>query len=133
MRRKKLFMRYSREEQERWYRRGEVGNSQAVPPLDIYEGDGMLHIEVELPGFDPNEISVSVEGDRVIIEGFKTDNSMEAGDHIVHFHLMERYLGPFRRQLRLSPAPDPEGIEASYKNGVLIVTLRFPTSEIEEE
>jgi HSP20 family protein len=120
-------------ERDRWYRQEDVGNSQAVPPLDIYEGDGMLHIEVELPGVDPEEISISVEGERVIIEGFKTDASMEAGDHIIHFHLMERYLGPFKRQLRLSPIPDPQGIEATYKNGVLTITLRFPDDESEEE
>ncbi len=126
-------MEYSREEEIRWYRREEVGNSQAVPPLDIYEGDGMLHIEVELPGVDPEEITVSVDGERVVIEGFKTDNSMEAGDHIVHFHLMERYLGPFRRQLRLSPPPDPQSVDVNYRNGVLTVTIRFPTTTVEEE
>jgi HSP20 family protein len=108
-----------------WYRKEEMGNSQASPPLDIYEGDGMLHIEVELPGVDPDEISVSVEGDRVIIEGFKTDNSMEEGDHIIHFHLMERYLGPFRRKLMLSPPPDPHGMEVNYRNGVLTIDLKL--------
>ena len=109
-----------------------MGNSQAVPPLDIYEGDGMLHIEVELPGVDPKEITVSVEGDRVIIEGFKTDSSMEEGDHIIHFHLMERYLGPFRRQLKLSPAPDPEGIKVNYNNGVLTIDLVLSVNTEEE-
>ncbi len=126
-------MRYKEDEDIRWYRREGVGNSQAVPPLDIYEGDGMLHIEVELPGVEPQEVTVSVDGDRVIIEGFKTDSSMEAGDHIVHFHLMERYLGPFRRQLRLSPLPDPEKIEVNYKNGVLTINLRFSTTTDKEE
>ncbi len=115
-----------RSEDRGWYRQEDVGSSQVSPPLDIYESDGMLHIEVELPGIDPEEITVSVEGDRVVIEGFKTDLSMESGEHIIHFHLMERYLGPFRRQLRLSPPPDPEGIEATYKNGVLTITLKFP-------
>ncbi len=127
-------MEYSEKERDsRWCRRGEVGNSQVLPPIDVYEGDGMLHIEVELPGVDPEEVSVSVDGERLIIKGFKTDSSMEEGDHIIHFHLMERYLGPFRRQLRLSPPPDPQGIEAHYKNGVLTINLRFADTAGEEE
>ncbi len=126
-------MMYREDEEIRWYRRDGVGDSQAAPPLDIYEGNGMLHIEVELPGVEPSEVTVSVDGDRVVIEGFKTDGSMEAGDHIVHFHLMERYLGPFRRQLRLSPPPDPEGIEVNYKNGVLTINLRFPKTAHKED
>lgn len=96
------------------------------PQADVYETREALRVKVELAGVRPDSIQVELSGDgrTLSIRGVREDERTEAVDRIL-FHQMEIYLGPFERVLVLPPGAevDRDGVQASYKDGFLLVTL----------
>jgi HSP20 family protein len=96
------------------------------PQADIYETREALKVKVELAGVRPDSIHVELSGDgrALSIRGVREDEPAEAVDRIL-FHQMEIYLGPFERVLTLPSGADVdrESVEASYRQGFLLVTL----------
>ena len=88
------------------------------PAVDISQDNASLVIEVDLPGLDPDEIDVEIEGDVLHIGG-------TAGTVRPHgaAYVTERKSGRFQRNLRLPEGADPSQIDARYDNGVLTVTV----------
>lgn len=91
-----------------------------MPPADLYLQGGRWVVRVELPEIDPGEVSLSVVGNRLWIqgerkppEGFKPEESI--------FH--ECPFGPFERVVTLPAAVSEDEIQARYDRGVLYVTL----------
>ena len=101
-----------------------IGESD-TPLLDIYEESGAVVIEADLPGIRPDNVSVRLSNNQVIIEGRRGGRGEEqnAGDYL----RMERCIEDFRRIIPLPIAVDPQRAEAVYRQGVLI--LRFPRIE----
>jgi HSP20 family protein len=77
-----------------------------------------LRVSAELPGLDPKDVEILVEGDVLTIRGEKKS---ETEDKDRHFS--ERYYGRFERSLRLPFEVEDDKAEATFKNGVLTVTL----------
>jgi HSP20 family protein len=73
---------------------------------------------------DPKDISISLSNDYVTIKGEKKQEREEKDEN---YHLIERSYGSFTRSVRLSKEVQGDKITASFKNGVLKVTL--PKSE----
>lgn len=94
-----------------------------TPPVDLYREDGRWVVRVEMPGVNPNDVSVSVVDDRLIIRGErKLSEALKSEYCILH----ECSTGPFERIISLS-APIPEDqIKARYRQGILFVT--FPVT-----
>lgn len=96
------------------------------PQADVYETREAIKVKVELAGVRPESIQVELGGDgqAVTIRGVREDERNEAVDRIL-FHQMEIYLGPFERILPLPPGADldRDAVQASYRNGFLVVTL----------
>ena len=92
-------------------------------PIDVYRHGESYVVKVDLPGFDPAEIDLSVEKDVLSIRVERHWQPAE-GDDVV---AVERTHGEFFRQLFLGSGLDHERIDASYDNGVLNVTI--PMSE----
>ena len=93
-----------------------------VPPVDIYEADGMLVLKAELPDMKREDIDVSVENNTLTLRGErKLDNEIKQES----FHRVERAYGSFVRTFSLPPTVNPGAIGAEYKNGVLTVKLPF--------
>lgn len=95
-----------------------------VPPVDIFEEAEGLRIAAEIPGVRPEDISISLEGNLLTIHGVK---QMQAEEKTERVHRYERTYGSFERTFTLPASVDAQGIQASYDNGVLTVTL--PKSE----
>lgn len=94
------------------------------PPINVSEDTQGLYVRAELPGINPADVEISVEGSTITLRGEKKPT--EAGEN-VNFHRRERDHGRFRRVLNLPTRFDPDAVEATFKNGVL--TVRLPKAK----
>lgn len=90
------------------------------PPTDIFETEDSVLVLMECPGMEEEDVEVTFDGDKLVITGEKKRKPDESG---VCCYCIERGFGRFRRAFELSVPIDPEGITASYKRGILRVTL----------
>ena len=91
-----------------------------TPVLDVTEGKDAITVKAELPGVEPKEIAVSLEGDLLTIKGEKEQKKEEKDERQ---HRVERSWGAFMRSVRL-PAPVDSGkVSAAFKDGVVTITL----------
>jgi HSP20 family protein len=101
-----------------------------MPNADILETDEYLILKVELPGVEPDMLSLSVHGGNVIIQGEKGRPEFE-GD--AEFLAAERIFGSFRRVVNLGVPVNTRQAEASLNNGLLRVTFpKVPNRRGEE-
>ncbi len=91
-------------------------------PLDVYETQDAVILRAALPGVQPNEVEISVEGNTVAIRG-ETKAPAEEGTYL----LQEQRYGPFQRSVELDVPIQPDKAEASFKDGIL--TLSIPKAE----
>ena len=94
--------------------------------MKIFRDDtkGDFVVKAELPGIDPKDIDISLSEGVLTIRGEKRQEKEEKDEG---YHLVERSYGSFTRSIRLPREVQNEKINASYKNGVLKITL--PKSE----
>lgn len=90
------------------------------PQVDVTENDKEIKVAAELPGLDEKDIEVSLSGDMLTISGEK---KAEKEDKRENYYRMERSYGSFQRSVALPVEVDTEKVEATFKNGVLQVTL----------
>ncbi|MEJ5366001.1 MAG: Hsp20/alpha crystallin family protein [Desulfosoma sp.] len=90
------------------------------PPLNVSEDKDNLYVRAELPGINPGDIEISVEGDTLTLRGER--KSAEVGEN-VSYHRREREFGRFRRSLTLPTRINTDKVEAVFKNGILRITL----------
>ena len=96
------------------------GTTQWTPAADIFEAENELVVNLDLPGVDPKMIDIRVENNVLSIRG---ERQFEDKQNKENFHRVERSYGPFARSFTLSTATDADKIRASYKSGVLSITL----------
>lgn len=91
-------------------------------PLDVYESEDKLHyvIEASLPGFKPEEVQITAEGDTLLIHAQKKE---EAKTEKGSFVRRERYEGEMSRSITLPTTFDPAKVEATYEHGLLKLTI----------
>ena len=90
------------------------------PRLDVHETENELRILAELPGLNENEIDVSLSRDLLTISGEK---KQENEQNVKGWYCMERKYGAFSRSISIPCEVDPDSCKASFKNGVLTVSL----------
>jgi HSP20 family protein len=105
-------------EPEPFWRESAFGVS--VPAVDVAEDDKAYHITAELPGISEKDIEVNLSGDILTISGEKREEREEKDKS---YHFSERRYGSFRRSFAIPQGVDRDKIEASFKNGVLTLTL----------
>jgi len=91
-----------------------------TPNMDISETKDSLVAKVEVPGMDPKDIHISLQEDLLTIKGEKKQEKEEKDEH---YHRVERAYGVFTRSVRLPVAVDASKVTASFKNGLLTITL----------
>jgi len=96
------------------------GQGRWSPALDVAETDQEVVVKADLPGIDPKDISITVSGDVLSIQGEKTHEAEQEGKS---YHRIERRYGSFSRQVHLPTAVDTDRIEAKASEGVLTITL----------
>jgi HSP20 family protein len=102
--------------------RGQVGQNEWSPKVDIRETDMALTFAVELPGIKLEHLELTTDESVLTIHGAKTDETNVAEEG--RYHLVERTYGAFTRRFQLPQGVDAEKIEAGVENGIL--TVRIP-------
>jgi HSP20 family protein len=95
-----------------------------LPSVDVSETKNDLVIKAELPGLDPKDIDISMNNGYLTIKGEKKHEKEEKEEN---YHLIERSYGSFTRSVRLPREVQGDKTTASFKNGILKITL--PKSE----
>lgn len=90
------------------------------PFSDIYENDSEYILNIDLPGYDIDEISVKVYDQWVVIECLKPHNY----DSSLKYICLERCCSPLKRVFRLPSAVRSVDAEAVYSKGVLSLKLQ---------
>ena len=90
-----------------------------TPALDIYQTNDDVVAVVELPGMRKEEIDISLQDGMLTISGERKDEAPE-GDKSAR---TERFVGKFRRSITLPTRVDINKVNATYKDGILTVTL----------
>lgn len=91
-----------------------------TPTLDFSESNDAFVVKAEIPGIDPQDISVSLENQMLMIKGEKKHEKEQKDEQ---YYRMERSYGAFARTVRLPAAVDGSKVTAGFKNGLLTVTL----------
>lgn len=105
-----------------WERR-EGREGEWLPSLEVAERGGELVVRADLPGLTKDDVKVEVRDDRLTIEGERRQEREEKRKGV---YRSERTYGRFYREVPLPEGIDPERAKASFKNGVLEVTLPAP-------
>ncbi|MBF0424174.1 MAG: Hsp20/alpha crystallin family protein [Magnetococcales bacterium] len=88
--------------------------------VDILEDENKIVIKADVPGMEQKDINVNVDNGQLTISG---ERKFEDEANKESYHRMERAYGRFNRSFSLPNTTDTSKISASYKNGVLEVTL----------
>jgi HSP20 family protein len=104
-----------------FFRESERASSsgQWAPLVDVYETDKEIVFDCELPGFEKDQVNLSVEGGRLTISGERKAEDLKGRN----YQSAERWYGSFQRTFLLPTSVDTEKITANLKNGVLRLTL----------
>jgi len=90
-----------------------------TPALDLYENNDNLIAVVELSGMRKEDIEISLHDGMLAISGERKSGTPE-GDKAER---TERYIGKFRRSITLPSRVDANKVSATYKDGILTITL----------
>ncbi len=104
-----------------WGNGGEGWMSETmVPSADVSETEKAIDVRLDLPGVEPEQIEVQVNGNLLTISGERKEEKEEKGRT---FHRIERSEGSFSRTITLPCEVQENKVVASFKNGVLNVSL----------
>jgi len=96
-----------------------LGTGRDNPPVNLWETDDALQVELEIPGVKGDQIDISVVGGELSLHVERP----EAVQKDVTYHRRERPVGAFTRVIRLPADVDPSNVSAELNNGVLLITL----------
>ena len=93
-----------------------------MPPVDVAETEKAWTVSVQLPGLSEKDIAVQILGNQLIVSGERKWEDEKKGKE---FHRVESQYGSFQRSIALpdNARLDPESIAASYKKGILEISI----------
>jgi HSP20 family protein len=93
------------------------------PAIESHVENGNLVVKADLPGIDPKDISLSVTGNRLTIEGERKEEAKKEEKDYVYRELS---YGKFTRTMELPATVEADKVKADYKDGVLKITMPAP-------
>ena len=106
--------------QQRLLPRYEDSYGTWIPAVDIFEKGDDLVIRAEIPGVEKDDLDIRIENNTLVLSGErKRETEIEERDA----YRLERSFGLFTRSFTLPKTVDSARISASFKNGVLELTL----------
>jgi len=94
------------------------------PALNIGGTPQSVEIFAFAPGLDPATVDVNLDRGVLTIAGERPSSLPSDRDDKAAVHISERFSGRFRRVLTLADDVDPNGVAASYRDGVLHITAK---------
>jgi HSP20 family protein len=91
-----------------------------LPAVDLQETKDDLVLKVEVPGVREKDVSVSITGDLLTIKGERRWEDESKNQKFLH---VERAYGQFERMIQLPLAVQADKVKATYRDGVLEITL----------
>jgi HSP20 family protein len=117
-----------REAMDRWFQSSISGTGQLIStlrpdsiPVDVLEQDDAFEVRASVPGVKPDDIEVTVQGERVTIRAEVRGSEQQRGDNWL---MREQRYGTTQRTITLPSPVSSENAEARIEHGVL--TLRLP-------
>ena len=90
------------------------------PSVDISETKDNLIIKAEMPGMNKEDVKISIHDNILTLKGEKKQEKEEKEEN---FHRVERSYGSFSRSFMLPASVKADQVKASYKDGVLNISL----------
>ncbi|HVO66424.1 MAG TPA: Hsp20/alpha crystallin family protein [Syntrophales bacterium] len=97
------------------------------PALNVLQSGQDIIVTAELPGINPDKLNISVVNDSLTLSGSRDPEVLKESEV---YHRQERNYGHFSRTINLPFAVDTDKVDASYKKGILTITL--PRAEKEK-
>jgi HSP20 family protein len=88
--------------------------------VDVIETDNEIKVSAELPGMDEKDIDMRASDGVLTISGVKKSEQESKDDGYI---VRERSFGRFERTIPLPEGVDPEAAQATFKSGVLTITI----------
>jgi HSP20 family protein len=103
---------------------GTPGAVMTQPKVDVIATErGGLEVQAELPGVEERDIDLSVDGNLLVLRG---ERRADREENRRNYRVRERSYGAFSRSIALPFEPQPEQIDAEFRNGVLTVRVERP-------
>jgi HSP20 family protein len=99
---------------------GDGGGTAGLLPLDIERTDSAVAVHAPVPGYSPEEVSVTVDSGVLTIEA---QHQQQGEQRERSWIRRERFTGRLYRQIALGEGVNGDQAQASFQNGVLTVTL----------
>jgi len=93
------------------------------PLVDISETDDKIKVTAEVPGMKKDDIKISIQDNVLTLKGEKKQEKEEKDKNS---HRVERAYGAFERSFSLPASVQTDKVKASYKEGVLTISLPKP-------
>jgi len=98
----------------------DLSNRTWMPAVDVRETDDSYIVNAELPGLTKKDIDITLEDNVLRLSG---ERRFEKEDERDDYHRIERAYGSFSRAFTLGGGVDASNVKASFKDGVLTVTV----------
>jgi len=90
------------------------------PSIDCFIKNNQFVIHADLPGIDPKDVDISITGNMLTLKGErKAEYDEKKEGYLYH----EASYGSFERTLELPEGIDTNKVHATYKNGILELTM----------
>jgi HSP20 family protein len=97
-----------------------------VPQVEVRQNNGQLLVRADLPGLTKDDVKVEVTNDILTLSGERKEEKEEKREG---FYRSERSYGSFYRQIPLPEGTKTEDANATFRNGVLEITMPAPKAE----
>ncbi|HEY0565994.1 MAG TPA: Hsp20/alpha crystallin family protein [Terriglobales bacterium] len=91
-----------------------------VPPVNVYEDEGSIRLELEVPGLKPEDLDIRLENNKLTVRGERKLTEEKKAENYVR---VERRYGSFVRSFTIPNTVSSENVQANYTDGVLEITL----------
>ncbi|NDO47445.1 Hsp20/alpha crystallin family protein [Clostridium sp. MD294] len=95
---------------------------KSIMKTDIKEKNNNYEIDIDLPGFQKEEISANLENGYLTISATKGEQKEEKNENGVYIR-RERYTGQCTRSFYVGDAVEQQDIKAKFENGILRLTI----------
>ena len=94
-----------------------------APQVETFRKGDSLVVRADLPGLTRDNVNIEVDDDVLVISGERSDETRDERDD---YYRSERSYGRFFRAIQLPDGVETEKIDATFKDGVLEVTVPTP-------
>ena len=88
---------------------------------DIYENDGVFYLEMDIPGFDKNDVNIEIDDNDYLTITAEKNSSIDDTEG-KNYIRRERSYGRYQRSFYIGSI-DKEAIEATFLNGILKISM----------